>query len=91
MSRDYMGKAEFEDEARAAQRDYIYRCPICDEPFKADDICATDITEGTCHASCLEGSPVVDLDTGDEIPDGKVDTYPYSEVMDPSPAVRAEG
>lgn len=58
-------------------------CPICDEPFKPDDLCASDITEGTCHAECLEGSPVVDLETGDEVPGGKVDIYQYSEVMDP--------
>ena len=64
------------------------RCPICAEPFKPDDICADDITEGTCHAACLEGSPVVDLNSGDELPDGKIDTYPYSEVMDPPPQDR---
>ncbi len=40
-------------------------CPICLEPFKPDDLCATDITEGTCHAECLEGAPVVDADTGE--------------------------
>jgi len=62
-------------------------CPICAVPFKPDDICASDITEGTCHAACLEGSPVVDLDTGEEIPGGRFDTYPYSEIMDP-PAKR---
>ncbi|MBZ5761527.1 hypothetical protein LAV84_18575 [Rhizobium sp. VS19-DR104.2] len=60
-------------------------CPICAAPFKPDDVCATDITEGTCHAACLEGSAVVDLDTGDELPDGKIATYPYSDVMDPTP------
>lgn len=67
-----------------------HRCPICAEPFKVDDKCATDITEGTCHARCLEGSPVVDLDTGAEIPGGELDTYPYRDVMDPSPESRAE-
>jgi len=65
-------------------------CPICAEPFKPNDICASDITEGTCHAACLEGTPVVDLDTGDELLDGKVDTYPYSEVMDPAPQTKLE-
>lgn len=63
--------------------DDIYRCPICAVPFKPEDVCADDITEGTCHAECLKGSPVVDLETGDEIPDGKIDTYLYSEVMEP--------
>jgi hypothetical protein len=61
------------------------KCPICANAFKPDDVCATDIEMGTCHADCLDGSPVVDLDTGDELPDGKVETYPYSEVMDPAP------
>ena len=63
--------------------DDIDRCPICAVPFKAEDVCADDITEGTCHAECLEGSPVVDLETGDELPHGKVDTYLYREVMEP--------
>lgn len=61
-----------------------HNCPICAEPFKPDDICASDVTEGTCHAACLEGSPVVDLETGEET-GGTVDTYPYSEVMEPAP------
>lgn len=53
-------------------------CPICAEPFKSSDLCATDIELGICHAKCLEGSPVVDLDTGDEIPNGKLSTYPFA-------------
>lgn len=53
-------------------------CPICDVPFKPDDICATDIEEGTCHAECLAGSPVVDLNTG-EPKAGPVDTFLYSD------------
>lgn len=83
MTRDHMGKSEFNTEARAALEDDIDRCPICDVPFKPEDVCADDITEGTCHAECLEGSPVVDLETGDEIPDGKISTYLYREVMAP--------
>ncbi|MBD8665264.1 hypothetical protein IFT59_18650 [Rhizobium sp. CFBP 8752] len=63
--------------------DDIHRCPLCSVPFKLEDVCADDITEGTCHAECLEGSPVVDLETGDEIPDGKISTYLYREVMEP--------
>jgi hypothetical protein len=58
-------------------------CPIYAKPFQPEDICASDITEGTCHAACLEGSPVVDLETGDELPGGEFSTYRYSEVMDP--------
>lgn len=51
-------------------------CPVCTVPFKAGDTCATDIELGMCHAACLEGSPVVNLDTG-EPTDGPVETYPY--------------
>ncbi|NTA34367.1 hypothetical protein G6K96_21785 [Agrobacterium vitis] len=60
-----------------------HKCFICGEPFKLDDICASDINEGPCHATCLEGSPVVDLETGDPIPGAKVDTYPYRDIADP--------
>ncbi|HAU78085.1 MAG TPA: hypothetical protein DCW88_21990 [Agrobacterium sp.] len=56
----------------------VHCCPICDVPFKADDVCATDIEEGTCHAECLAGSPVVDLNTG-EPKTGPVDTFLYSD------------
>ena len=53
-------------------------CPVCAEPLKAGDTCATDIELGTCHAECLEGSPIVDLDTG-EPTEGSISTYPYEE------------
>ena len=56
-----------------------HKCPICGEAFKPDDLCAEDINEGTCHVECLAGSPVVDLDTGDEIEGGKVSTFYYCE------------
>ncbi|NTE68371.1 hypothetical protein G6M85_22510 [Agrobacterium tumefaciens] len=56
----------------------VHCCPICDVPFKPDDVCATDIEEGTCHAECLAGSPVVDLNTG-EPKAGPVDTFLYSD------------
>lgn len=55
-----------------------HRCPICAKPFNVDDLCATDITEGICHAACLEGSPVVDLETGEQT-GGKADTYRYGD------------
>jgi hypothetical protein len=51
-------------------------CPICAKPFVSDDLCATDIELGTCHAACLEGSPTVDLETGDPV-DGPIPTYRY--------------
>lgn len=51
-------------------------CPICDETFNDDDLCATDVEEGICHAACLEGSPVVDLATG-EPTSGEADTFRY--------------
>jgi hypothetical protein len=54
-------------------------CPICAERLVPDDICASDIELGICHAACLEGSTVVDLNTGEEIVDGKIDTYRYGD------------
>jgi hypothetical protein len=55
------------------------RCPICSEVLTEEDVCATDIEMGICHAECLEGSPTVDLNTGEPIPEGEVDTYRYGE------------
>ncbi len=54
-------------------------CPICLKPLEPDDTCATDIDMGICHAACVDGSPVVDLETGEEV-DGKADTYRYGDV-----------
>lgn len=68
------------DWARAADEEL---CPICAKPLLSDDICATDINEGTCHAACLEGSPVVDLETG-EPTGGKADTFLYGDDVSPS-------
>lgn len=53
-------------------------CPICNVQFKTDDLCAMDIELGTCHAVCLEGSPVVNLHSG-EPTDGPVSTYRWSD------------
>lgn len=53
-----------------------HECPICAVPFKPGDLCSTDIELGTCHAKCLEGSPVVDLDTGEPF-DGPAGTFKY--------------
>ncbi|MGV2128091.1 hypothetical protein ACQZ4Q_01350 [Agrobacterium vitis] len=60
------------------------QCPICATPFKPEDICATDIEMGTCHAACLEGSPVVDLDSGEVLPDSEVDTFQYGDTTEGS-------
>lgn len=60
-------------------------CSVCAKPLKRDDICASDIEMGPCHAECLEGSPVVDLESGQELPDGNLHTYPFSEISDPPP------
>ncbi len=57
-------------------------CPICGQPLRLDDLCASDVTEGPCHAACLEGSPVVDLDSGEEM-GGKIETYRYAEIYPP--------
>ncbi len=62
----------------------IDRCPICAEPFNNDDICATDIELMTCHAACLEGSPVVDLDSGEPLPEGEIHTYRYRDETQPT-------
>lgn len=62
------------------------RCPICRRFLKGTDICATEITEGICHAACLEGSPVVDLDTG-EPTDGPAHTYRFDSLPQPKGAV----
>ncbi len=53
-------------------------CPVCSVALTPDDLCATDIELGICHAACLEGSPVVDLDTGEPM-DGPAHTYRYSD------------
>lgn len=64
---------------RSKEATMAEQCPICDEPFKPADICADDIELGCCHALCLVGSPVVDLSSGEEMPDGKIAVYFYSE------------
>jgi hypothetical protein len=61
----------------------LLKCPICDKPLQPDDLCASDIEMGACHAECLEGSPVVDIDTGEATPDAKVDTFRAREIMEP--------
>lgn len=55
-------------------------CPVCLAPFIPTDVCATDIELGTCHAACLEGSPVVDLDTGEPCA-GTMQTYAYRDTQ----------
>ncbi len=57
-------------------------CPVCGGSFDPADLCATDIELGICHAECLEGCPVVDLETG-EPSDGPVATYRYCELDNP--------
>ena len=69
----------------------VARCPICDERFHPSDLCADDITEGTCHAACLEGSPVVNMETEEEIPGGQATTYLYREVMEREALAAMEG
>lgn len=61
-----------------------YRCPICDVPVQPDDICAADVNLGICHAHCLDGVPVVSLDTG-ELVDGPISTFRYGEEEDEQP------
>lgn len=59
-------------------------CPVCAVAFKPKDICATDIELGICHAECLEGTPVVDLNTG-EPSEGPIDTYRYDSLDEVTP------
>lgn len=66
----------------SAREDDKHYCPICLRQFEPADLCASDSDLGICHAECLEGSPVVDLETG-EPSDGPVDTYRYDEVLKP--------
>lgn len=54
-------------------------CPICAERINVGDVCATDIEMGTCHFACLDGSPVVDLETGEPLPDGEISKYVWTE------------
>jgi hypothetical protein len=44
-----------------------------------EDRCASEIEMGICHAACLEGSPVVNLETGEPIEGGTVDTWRYGD------------
>lgn len=62
--------------------DDVDACPICDKPFQPEDLCSNDIELGCCHALCLVGADVVDLDTGEPMPDGEVAVYFYREVME---------
>lgn len=63
-------------------------CPVCEEAFKPNDECATDIELGTCHYACLEGSPTVDLDTGEQI-DGPIPTFRYMDLPTTTPDIEA--
>lgn len=67
-----------------AGTDESFLCPICAVAFKPDDMCLTDINEGTCHATCLEGAPMVDLDTGAALPPDAPPPKPYR--FDPLPS-----
>jgi hypothetical protein len=62
--------------AIAAALSETEKCPVCMEPLKAGDTCAIDIELGTCHAACLDGSPTVNLDTGEEVA-GPIPTFAY--------------
>jgi hypothetical protein len=53
-------------------------CPVCEAPLNPHDICAIDIELGICHAACLEGSPTVDLNTGEPV-SGPIPTFRYDE------------
>lgn len=58
-------------------------CNVCSQPIKGPDLCATDIDMGPCHAACLEDSPVVDLETGEVLPNEKRRTYRWDDLTVP--------
>lgn len=64
-------------------------CPVCAKPFTPDDVCATDIELLTCHAACLEGAPIVDLDTGEPC-SGPVATFRYGDDQQPAAGSAAD-
>lgn len=68
---------DYADMAEAHTAANECRCPICDVPFKPNDLCATEITEGVCHAACLEDSDIVDLDSGEPAPHRPIRTYRF--------------
>lgn len=63
-------------------------CPVCNGPLEPDDQCSIDIELGICHAACLEGSPTVNLYTGEPMP-GPIPTFRYDEVDDDTQEVPA--
>lgn len=66
-------------------------CPVCAVAFKPDDLCQTDIEMGPCHAACLEGSPLVNLETGDPLPDGSKWPTPYRyDSLLPTPPIQGD-
>lgn len=83
-----MSERERASEAQA-KHDEIERCPICTKPFEATDMCAGDIELGLCHAECLDGSPVVDLDTGKPAA-GPIDTFLYGYTLSAPVAAEPE-
>lgn len=54
------------------------QCPVCLDALLDEDDCATDIDMGTCHAGCLEGAPVVNLETGEEVRDAVPATFKFA-------------
>jgi hypothetical protein len=54
-------------------------CPVCDEAFKAGEVCAYDLDLGMCHDECLDGAPIVNLETGEPVPGGEVFKFRYGE------------
>ena len=84
MARDILAD---EDEPLNSQDDNADRCDVCLVAFKPDDICASDIDLGVAHAACLAGSPVVDLESGEPLPEGTpILTYRYDSLSEPGDA-----
>ena len=64
----------------AEPEDEVEDCPICDVAFADADLCAFDVDLGCCHAACLDGADIVDLDTGAALaPNTPVFTLSYGQ------------
>lgn len=78
MVRDFLEEEKGKGRASCTVADDVEAdCPVCGEPLHPSDMCLSDVDLGICHAACLEGSPVVSLDTGEPLPEGAPAPVPY--------------
>lgn len=78
MVRDFLEEEKGNGRPSCAVADDVEMdCPVCAELLRPSDLCLSDIDLGICHAACLEGSPVVNLDTGEPLPADAPQPTPY--------------